>query len=133
MVTTQKIVKTWDISGFDRSEKGGLHYENSCQKLLWTGVKYMQEIHEPQTFFSGMTSSPNIFGVLSTPERMKELEELMSKAVNGDWTGAQHQIVFGHLEYIGKHGYENWFNYMKEHRRDEQCLKFDLEMMELIT
>lgn len=121
------MVKTWDISGM------GGHYEETCQKLFWTGVKYLQEIHDPKTFFKGMNSFKNIVGILITPERMKELEEQMSKAVDGDWTGAQHETVIGHLRFIAENGYQKWFAELEEVRKPEQCYDFDLDSMGLST
>jgi len=127
------MVKTWDISGFTKTKtSGGNHYENTCQKLLWTGIKYLHSIHDPKSFFAGTHSLKNVYGLTFTPERLKELENLMSKAVDGDWTGAQHQAVIGHLRFIAENGYKKWFAELKQDRKPEQCLEFDLDKMEMV-
>lgn len=120
-------MKTIDISGM------GEHYESSCQKLLWTGIRYLTKIDNPFELFKGSHSinlkalkdtsmfgepvkrgdSIQIQGVLVTPPSLKEMEEAMSKSVNGDWTGMQHQTVIGHLEKIAEHGYEWWLEQFK--------------------
>jgi len=118
-------MKTADISGM------GGYYEESCQKLLWTGIKYLAKVDNAKDLFRGlhglnfkaledtsffgeipvkMGDTLQIHGVLITPDSLKEMEDLMSKAVNGDWTGMQHETVIGHLEKIAENGYDWWLN-----------------------
>lgn len=132
-------VKTIDISGM------GGYYENTCQKLLWTGINYLSKFEDPEKLFKGShklnlkalenTSffgeipmkkgdTLQIHGVLVTPESLREMEEEMSKAVNGDWTGMQHETVIGHLKKIAEHGYEWWFNQFKD--QPERTYEIDL-------
>ena len=100
-------VKTWDISGMG----GG--YENACQKMLWTGVKYMKTLKNPQDVMD--------------KENVAECEKLMLKAIGNDCTGAMMQKVTGHLHYIAKNGYEKWFKFMEDGRKPEQPTEFEWE------
>lgn len=122
-------MKTIDISGM------GGHYELTCQKLLWTGIKYLAKIDNQVDIFRGThginfkaiqdTSffgeipvkkgeTIEIHGVLETPESLKEMEKEMSKAVDGDWTGMQHETVIGHLQKIAENGYDWWLEQFKD-------------------
>lgn len=124
-----ELVKTIEISGM------GGHYEETCQKLLWTGIKYLSKVDNAKDLFRGShginlqaLQDTSLFGeipvkkgetikfhgILETPESLKEMEEAMSKAVKGDWTGMQHQTVIGHLEKIAEHGYEWWLDQFKD-------------------
>lgn len=122
-------MKTVNLSGM------GDHYEKTMQKLLWTGIRYLSKVDNAEDLFRGThelnlkathdTSffgeipvkkgdTVSLIGVLATPESLKELEELMSVAVNKDWTGMQHATVMGHLEQIAKHGYQWWIDQFKD-------------------
>lgn len=125
----------------------GGHYELSCQRLLWTGIKYLAKIDNQDDIFKGThglnlkaiqdTSffgepvekgdTVKIYGILETPESCREMEKEMSKAVKGDWTGAQHQAVMGHLQQIAKHGYDWWIGQFK----DEPKRIYDVDLNKL--
>ena len=141
-IEEKKIVQTADISGFPRDE----HYEQTCQRLLWTGIKYLSKIDD-QDIFRGLQKmnlkaledtsffgeipvkkgdTIQFVGVLSTPESLKEMENEMSKAVKGDWTGAQHETVIIHLEKISKHGLKWWIQELRE-TQDDRIYEIDLD------
>ena len=134
------MTKTIEISGM------GGYYEDTCQRLLWTGIIYLSKIDNPKDLFRGShklnfkvledTSffgeipvkkgeEIHIHGVLVTPPSLKEMEDAMSKAVKGDWTGMQHETVIGHLEKIAEHGYKWWLKQFKNepHRIKDIDLK----------
>ena len=136
------IVDTWEISGFG----GG--YENACQRMLWTGIKYLSKIDNPEKLLQGThglqgkAAKDNIleieegtqiqfYGICYTPESFKECEAEMMKAVNNDCTGAMHQAVVGHLRFISKNGLQKWHEELKKARPDEKPMKFDLEIMKI--
>lgn len=146
--TLSGIVETWEISGF------GLNgYENACQKMLWTGIKYLSKLDCPLEIFKGTHETKlratkdtklfgavevkqgetiNLVGILNTPESCRELEAEMMKSVDNDCTGAMHQYVMGHLKYIAEHGLQGWHKELQTHRQDEKPIKFNLEKMELV-
>ena len=142
-----QTVKTWVLSGMP------FGYEEGCQKMLWTGIKYLSKIDNAKDIFRGMhetilkaNKDANLFGVipvkkgeiidcygiLNTPESCMELESEMMKAVN-DCTGAMHQCVMGHLRFIAEHGLEKWHQELKDARKDDQPLQFDLDTMTLLS
>ncbi len=136
-------VKTIDITGFPLDE----HYEITCQKLLWTGIKYLSKIDNQDDIFKGThglnfkaiqnTSffgesvkkgdTIQLHGVLETPDSLKEMEKEMSKAVNGDWTGMQHEAVIEHLRRIAKHGYDWWIDQFKD--QTNRIYEIDLDKL----
>lgn len=136
-------VTTADISGMS-----GV-YEESCQKLLWTGIKYLSKIDNAFDLFKGShglnykalgntslfgeipmkkNDIVQIHGVLITPESLREMENEMSKAVNGDWSGMQHETVIGHLEKIAEHGLEWWLNDLG---KDDPSRLYTIDLEEL--
>lgn len=139
-------VETADLSGFPREE----HYEISCQKLLWTGINYLSKVDNAKDLFHGISTMSlrakrdnedmagiplkkgdevKLFGILTTPASLKEMEKEMGKAVNNDWTGAQHQVVILHLEKIAKHGLEWW---IKELRETDENRIYEIDLDNLL-
>lgn len=138
-------MKTVDISGAGMGE----HYERTCQKLLWAGIKYLSRVDNAKDLFKG-TGKLNykaledtsffgeiplkkgdtleISGILVTPPTLKEMENEMSKAVDGDWTGMQHETVIGHLQKIAEFGYEWWLNEFK----DQPHRIYEIDVNELL-
>lgn len=137
------LVKTWEISGMPDG------YEEGCQKMLWTGIKYLSRIDNAEEIFKGMYEpvmkakkdtklfgvidvkageTVELVGVLDTPESCRELESEMMKATPG-CSGAMHQFVMGHLRYIAEHGLQGWHKELKEARKDENPYDFDLDTM----
>jgi len=136
----KEIVKTWDISGM------GDGYEEACQKMLWTGIQYLSKIDNPERLLQGTHGmkakagkgnmlgiqegeTVEFYGICYTPESFKECEDAMMKAVNNDCTGAMYQCVVGHLKFIAKNGLQKWHEELKQGRKDEQALEFDLTTM----
>lgn len=136
-------VKTADISGM------GGHYETTCQKLLWTGIKYLSKIDNAKDLFKGSHAlnlkaledtsffgeipakkgdTIQLSGVLITPDSLREMEKEMSKAVDGDWTGSQHETIIGHLEKIAEHGFDWWLN---ELGKDDPGRIYSIDLEEL--
>ncbi len=120
-------VKTWDISGTG----GG--YEEACQKMLWTGIKYLSKVDQPEQILKGRSEYKHIYGIVELPESFDECKEEMYKAVNNDCTGAMMQAVTGHLKFIATNGFKKWHEELKTGRKDEQALDFDLDSMRLVT
>ena len=56
----QNIVKTWGISGFPRE------YEEGCQKMLWTGIKYLAKSRPNDKPFDFDLDSMTIVGEYSS-------------------------------------------------------------------
>ena len=117
-----KTVETYDLTGMG----GG--YENACQKMLWTGVKYMEEKRNTK-ILDGRKESNNIYGIVHLPQTFDECRKEMLKAVDNDCTGVMMRCVTGHLHYIAKNGLEKWQSEMKPHR--DRTVKFDLNDMNL--
>jgi hypothetical protein len=101
--------ETIDMTGFG----GG--YEHACQKMLLAGVEYLKT--KPDFIFDYKTFKDTFGIVWSDSQHAKELDKILLKAVGGDCSGAMHQCVIGHLEYICKFGRDNWIAKFDEDRR----------------
>jgi len=121
----QNIVKTWEISGFPRG------YEEGCQKMLWTGIKYLAKYDQPSDLLKGTASFENVFGLIDTPESFKECKELMLK-VNEGCSGAQYHGTVNHLMYIAKHGLKKWHEELTKSRPNDKPFDFDLDSMTIV-
>lgn len=122
--TCNQIVKTYGISGFPRS------YEEGCQKMLWTGIKYLAKYDQPSDLLKGTARFENVFGLIDTPEAFAECKKLMLE-VNEGCSGAQYHGVINHLQYIAKHGLSKWRSEL-EKSRPEGSFDFDLESMKIV-
>ena len=92
-------MKTIDISGF-----GGA-YEATCQKMLLSGVKFLNE--HPNFDFRVYSPGPQEFGlIIGEGETAEALDKAISEGVEP--SGAMHQGVISHLAYIHLHGYDVW-------------------------
>lgn len=104
--------QTVDISGFG----GG--YEAECQRMLWRGVAYLNEVNPPTDMWKGAKEYRNIVGVMSIEGAdLKALEDVVVPP-GSDCTGAMHQAVMGHLRYIHAHGTDAWLTELRQHRRE---------------
>jgi hypothetical protein len=93
--------QSYMLSGFG----GG--YEDTCQRMLWRGVRWLKEKQPPVEIWAGASSYENVYGVLITEgDDLKALEEYMLR--DTDCTGAMHQCVMGHICFIHKNGIEKW-------------------------
>jgi len=101
--------ETVDISGMG----GG--YERACQLMIKAGMKFLKEKPEFHFDYQGFK---NVYGLcFSDTPWAKDLDKVLSDAVGGDLTGAMHQCVIGHLQYIHKHGHKKWLNEFPKSRR----------------
>lgn len=124
-------------------------YEDACQKMLWTGIKYLSRIDNAIEIFRGTHETimkakqdtklfgmidvkagdtVNFVGILDTPESCRELESEMMREVK-DCSGAMHQFVMQHLRYIAEHGLQGWHKELKKSRKGEEPYDFDLDTM----
>ena len=130
---TEHLVKTVDMSGFEEmGDKIGYGYEAVCQRALWEGIKYLTKCDRPEDILKGTAGFKNVYGICETPESAKELETVWSKLdkeVFHGWTGAQHQVVVGHLQYISKNGIEKWIAEFK----NEPDRIFDIDLTKLMS
>lgn len=100
--------ETVDVSGF------GSGYERACQLMIQAGIKFLKdnEFHFDYYTYKG------VYGIcVSNAPWSKELDKALTEAVGGDCTGAMHQCVIGHLQYIHKHGYDKWLSSFPKERR----------------
>lgn len=105
-------IKTWDLSGF------GGDYENALQKMVWTGVEFLQK-NNIKSFRS--EQSPNLIGIaINQGETGKAFDKAILDCVK-DYgaSGAMHQYATNHARYIATHGYKKWFNELLEHREGQ--------------
>lgn len=127
----KQVVKTIDISGFEKmGDKIGYGYEAVCQRALWEGIQYLAKVDRPEKILDKTGSFKNVYGICETPESAKELEDIWSKLdkeVFHGWTGAQHQAVVGHLQFIAKNGINKWLDEFK----DSPDRIFDIDLIEL--
>ena len=140
--------KTVDISGFGRPGDKAWGYEEACQKMLWTGIRYLSKLDVPLDIFKGTHDTKlkaskdtklfgavdvkagdtiELIGILNTPDSCRELEKEMSDAVNSDVTGAMHQYVMGHLRYIAEHGVTGWLDSFKDDK--DRTYEIDVDEM----
>lgn len=119
------------MSGFEKKgDKIGYGYEAVCQRALWEGIQYLAKCDKPEQILDKTSSFKNVYGICQTPESAKELEELWSKLdkeVFKGWTGAQHQVVVGHLQYIAKNGIKKWLDEFKN--EPDRIFEIDLDKL----
>lgn len=128
------------MSGFEKmGDKIGYGYEAVCQRALWEGIFYLAKIDNPKDIFKGTHgmkardkegNTVNFVGICYTPDSAKELESIWSKLdkeVFKGWTGAQHEVVVGHLKYIAENGYEKWLDEFK--KEPERIFEIDLDKL----
>ncbi len=102
--------ETYSISGF-----GGA-YEDMCQRMLWRGVKHLEEVRPPVEMWKQAKAYRNIYGLLLTEgDDLKALEAAIIQD-GDDVTGAMHQAVMGHLFYIHENGLDRWREELAKHR-----------------
>ena len=89
-------------------------YENTCQKMLWAGIKYMEKTSD-FTILDGRKTYQHFYGIVDTPESFKECREEMIKVAKS-WTGAMMQCVTGHLQFIAEKGLETWRKELRKSR-----------------
>lgn len=113
------------INSFSFSGFGG-SYEDTCQKMVWQGVKFLVEnpdlVPEFKTF-------RNVYGLaIPQNEAGKQLEIAIVKG-HDDCTGAMFQCAVGHIQYIAENGYDKWYAEMKMHRKDkdEYIMEFEAD------
>ncbi len=99
-------------------------YEEMCQRMLWRGVAHLAEVKPPVEMWAGASSLENVYGILVTEgDDLKGLEEAIIKK-DDDVTGAMHQCVMGHLNYIHKNGTEGWIAELRKHREEEDFFEW---------
>ena len=105
--------QTVDISGFG----GG--YEDMCQRMLWRGVEYLNEVQPPVDMWNNAKQYENVTGIMMVEgDDLKNLE----KAIlfdSEDCTGAMHQAVMNHLAFIHKHSIDEWLAKFHNDRKYE--------------
>ena len=132
-------VKTVDISGFRGHQINnknpfynkkftGNDYENTCQRALWAGIKYLSKVDHPDKILDKSSHFSNVYGLLFTPESAKELEKEWEK-MNLGWTGLQHECVIGHLQFIAKNGVKKWLDEFKNEKN--RIFEIDLDDLKL--
>lgn len=110
-IRDEEPFETVDISGMS----GG--YERGCQLMLRAGIKFLKE--HPDFHFD-YQSFKNVYGLCwSDTPWGKQLDKVLMDAVEkeGGCTGAMHQAVIGHLQYIHRHGYKKWLEQFPKKRR----------------
>ena len=108
-IKDEEPFETMDISGMG----GG--YERTCQMMLLAGRKYLED--NPK-FIWDFKHYEHIYGVCwSDSEYGKALDKVLMGACNNDCSGAMHQVVIGHLQYIHKNGYGEWLGRVPGERR----------------
>lgn len=118
--------ETFSLSGFG----GG--YEAQCQKMLWRGIKFLEECKPPIEMWANAKSSPQIYGVVITEGRdLKALEAAMMHP-GDDCTGAMHHCVMQHLHFIHNNGLDKWRSELRPHRQGDSPLSFDPDTETLI-
>ena len=118
-------VETFSLSGM--SDAG---YENACQKMLWTGVKYMMHSGKlPLSILNDRKEYQNVYGYCEYPENFDECKKLISESVNNDYTGAMMQCITSHMKYIAENGLETWNHDMKKDR--VHIFEFNMTTMSL--
>jgi len=99
-------------------------YERCCQQALWAGIDYLNRIDNPKEIFKGTHGMKGktkdgeeieFVGICFTPESMNDLEDIWT-SMKMDWTGAMHEVVVGHLQFIAEHGTEKWLAEFKSDR-----------------
>ena len=88
---------------------GGLGYEYECgmQAML---IRGMDALRDWQSFRWRYLEYEGIVGVcLADCPDAERLDNILRKDIN--ITGAQHQRVIHHLQYIYEHGYEEWLKF----------------------
>ena len=102
---------TVDQSGFG----GG--YENTIQKMLWNGIRVVEENPEfAERALKSYRAFQGVFGVAEPMnEEGKQFDELLMEGVE-DATGAMHHQVVKQLCYIAQNGREKW---LEEIRKDD--------------
>jgi hypothetical protein len=122
------IVKTVDLSGFEKPPKA-VGYEGACQKMLWSGIKYLSKTDTPEELFKGMNVIDNerisVFGICTLGENAKELEKAVTSSIDG-CSGAQHHAVMGHLKLIAQKGVLGWLNEFKD---TDRIFEIDLDSL----
>jgi 2'-5' RNA ligase len=115
-------------------DKIGYGYEVVCQRALWEGIQYLAKTDEPEKILEKTASFKNVYGICETPESAKELEQIWSKLdreVFKGWTGAQHQAVVGHLQFISKNGVKKWLDEFKD--TPDRYYEIDLSKLMSLT
>lgn len=103
--TMEKIKNDESFETVDISGMGG-SYEWGCQMMLQAGIKILKEQHDFHFDYQGFK---NVYGLVWTDTPWgKELDKALSDAVNHSETGAMHQAVIGHLQYIHSYSYDKW-------------------------
>jgi hypothetical protein len=91
-----------EISGFG----GG--YEETCRKMLFAGLKWLDDHPDADPKFHGYKG---VYGILGDDnEDAKALSEAVIAGSGYDCTGAMHQAVVGHCLFIRENG---WDKYVK--------------------
>ena len=112
-------IKTWDVSGFGGS------YEDACQKMIWNGVRFVQENRALEI---NIKEIKNVYGIcLIEGKDGKAFDKAIMEDVD-DATGAMHQCAVGHIRYIYKKGYDEWYKVLGEARRkgkNEQSFEYE--------
>ena len=107
-IKDEEPFETINVSGMG----GG--YERACQLMIQAGVKFLDE----NEFHFDYKTLKGVYGIaFSDAPWSKDLEKVLLDAVGGDCTGAMHQCVIGHLQYIHKENYEAWLSQVPEERR----------------
>ncbi len=107
-IKDEEPFETIDVSGMG----GG--YERACQLMIQAGVKFLEE----NEFHFDYKTIKGVYGVaFSDAPWSKDLEKVLMDAVGGDCTGAMHQCVIGHLQYIHKESYEAWLSKAPDERK----------------
>ena len=99
----------------DMSGMGG-GYEQTCQRMLWLGLQMIGLW--PEDTWKGVYSYQGVYGLVDThaSKEIQALEDVWRsdpEISKGGMTGAQHQCVLSHLQYLHKNGYEKWLDVFK--------------------
>ena len=103
-------IKTYDITGFPGE------YEHATQKLLWTGLQFLQENNV--TSFNSKQNE-NIIGVAINEGKIEEQFDNALKEVVQGFTGAMHQCATNHALYIHFNGYQKWCDKLESRDHDD--------------
>lgn len=107
-IKDEEPFETVDVSGF------GSGYERACQLMIQAGIKFLKdnEFHFDYYTYKG------VYGICTSDAPWsKKLDDALMEAAGGDCTGAMHQCVIGHLQYIHKNGYDQWLKTAKDERK----------------
>jgi len=110
-IKDEESFETVNISGM------GSGYERTCQIALRAGIEFLKQNPE---FHFDYQHFKNVYGLTwSDTPWCKKLDKVLEDAtkLSGGMTGAIHQCVIGHLQFIHKHSVKEWLETFPEERR----------------